>query len=472
MAKSDNSLISEHELEAELSRTASLIRTGIGMSVGGIALVVVALLILDFGLLANAPQTWLLRFWFSWLWAMVIMAISGLAWVHFRKPSEARLTSLWIPTAQVTQIGLNFGIAAAPWVLLSEGNGDMQWIVVIMYLWYIAVFIITSSVGAQITIFEVVMLSISIAVFLAQSDIPLRYQTSGLALLIGLSMLALRKLWQSVMIKAVDAQVRAISAEAKTRAALLSVSADRDAKRRFIASASHDLQQPLLAASHYCDLIVREDRAAIRREISADADMAFGAMRSMINDMVLFLKLEAQAQPYAPRTIPVVPRMQAAAKRFSPEATKAGITIKVAAPAAEIVADPVLLDRILDNLVSNAIRHSGADRILLTARRRRARLEIYVIDNGIGLANIPDERLFTEFATGSIATAGFGIGLANVRMLAELMGGSAEVDVCWRAGAAFRIRLPVSISATLDVVPSPLSHDSAPVHHVAQARCL
>lgn len=108
----------------------------------------------------------------------------------------------------------------------------------------------------------------------------------------------------------------------------------------------------------------------------------------------------------------------------------------------------MLADRAIGNLVDNAIHHSGAARILAGARRRGAAVDIWVIDDGNGIAPAERAALFDDYTQGADTIAqhrgGFGLGLASVARLARLLGGSARHDVRWRNGAAFCITLPTA----------------------------
>jgi signal transduction histidine kinase len=110
-----------------------------------------------------------------------------------------------------------------------------------------------------------------------------------------------------------------------------------------------------------------------------------------------------------------------------------------------VSADPALLARAIDNLVVNAIRHSGGQRLLLGARRAGDGVAIWVIDDGRGVAAGERDRLFEDYAQGAQAgPGGFGIGLASVRRLLALMAGEAGIEPRWTGGAAFRLWLPAA----------------------------
>ena len=111
-----------------------------------------------------------------------------------------------------------------------------------------------------------------------------------------------------------------------------------------------------------------------------------------------------------------------------------------------------MLERALGNLVDNAIQHSGAARILLGVRRSSAdEITLWVIDNGRGIPSDDGERIFETYYRGAPAhdavKSGFGLGLASVRRIADLLEGDAKLDTRWIHGAAFALTFPIAPKA-------------------------
>jgi signal transduction histidine kinase len=130
-----------------------------------------------------------------------------------------------------------------------------------------------------------------------------------------------------------------------------------------------------------------------------------------------------------------------------PAASAEGLRITTVGGRAPLYGDILLLARAVENLVANAIRHSGGRRILLGARTCRAETWIWVIDDGRGLGDGDLDRIFTPFEQGAHVgpAGGFGLGLAATRELATLMGGSCGVRRDIARGSAFWISLPARI---------------------------
>ena len=103
------------------------------------------------------------------------------------------------------------------------------------------------------------------------------------------------------------------------------------------------------------------------------------------------------------------------------------------------------MERILGNLVGNAIRHARARRVLVGARRRGGRVRVWVIDDGSGIPEHDVPRLFQDYAQGADrldrVQGGFGLGLASAKRMAQLMGGEVGLDREWKSGSAFWLEL-------------------------------
>ncbi len=224
--------------------------------------------------------------------------------------------------------------------------------------------------------------------------------------------------------------------------------AQRDAKARFVASASHDLGQPLQSARLFFDQAIRGPDPTRRARAVISAEAAFDAVEQQLRLMNEHLRLEAGA--VAPRIGDValgglIARVVATAEA---RAASTGIAIRAIDSREQVSADPALLERALSNLIENAVRHAKARRLLVGVRRRGDRVQLWVIDDGVGVAAQDVATLFDDYVQGSNhgdeMRGGFGLGLASVRRIAALMQGTAGLATNGRRGAAFFLELPRS----------------------------
>jgi signal transduction histidine kinase len=222
----------------------------------------------------------------------------------------------------------------------------------------------------------------------------------------------------------------------------------RDARTRFLAAASHDLQQPLQAARLFFDQAMRAPDEPRRQAAIGHLTRAFDAMEQLLTGTLDHLRLERREVAPAAECVELGGLIARAVELSEPAARLAGIDLVASPTSTATLADPELTARALDNLVANAIRHSGGRRVLIGARRRGDRVRLWVIDNGRGIPACDRATLFDEFVQGSDhgdhIRGGFGLGLASVRAMARLMGGDAGLDPKWERGSAFWLELPAA----------------------------
>ncbi|KPF75164.1 hypothetical protein IP88_07340 [alpha proteobacterium AAP81b] len=261
---------------------------------------------------------------------------------------------------------------------------------------------------------------------------------AGVVALLSLIMLQLR----ARLLAQVDRTREALLEAETARARLL---AEREAKSRFIASAWHDLGQPIQAARLFSDQARRSPSPAARATAARDADTAFAAVERQLREMLDHLRLEAGTIAPAIATLAAGPLIADAAALHAAAARHAGVRLRALPSRLLLRGDGYLAARALSNLIDNALRHAGARRVLVAARRRQATIELWVIDDGIGIAPALAPTLFDDFTQGAATVAGgFGLGLGSARRCARLLGGELTLSLRWCGGAAFCLALPAA----------------------------
>lgn len=240
----------------------------------------------------------------------------------------------------------------------------------------------------------------------------------------------------------------AYAARRAAETALAEVAAERDAKTRFLASASHDLGQPLQAARLSFDQMLRSTDPTQRERAVRRVGWAFDATEQLLRRILDHLRLESGTIEAKVRRLAVGPLIARVAELHEPAARLAGMEIVVLPSRLEALADPELVERVLSNLVVNSLRHAKARRVLVGARPHAGRVRIWVIDDGVGILAADAPQLFEDYVQGSNhgdeVRGGFGLGLASARRMARLMGGEIALDAKWLNGSAFRLELPAA----------------------------
>ena len=368
---------------------------------------------------------------------LATLALSALSWSPVRWPAER-----WTKFGRVFSIGFSAGVVVGVWILLPPAGPDLRMLAVLLFVWFIAMMMMSSA--TLVNMVGCLALLASLLVFVVSSDMAFRWEMAVFLVSVGAALVGIRRvIWRA----ADDAEAaRALSdrAAAVLEQGMALVAGQRDAKTRFIAAASHDLQQPLQAARLFVEQLDTLPPGPARTRALAGAGRALASSQALIGQMLDFLRLEADAEVARPRPVAVGTLL---AEMAADHAATAGMRVSAAGDVVA-VADPVMLRRAVGNLVANAVKHSGGARLLLIARRRGGQAVIWVVDDGQGVAPGDRATLFDDFSQGAgAAPGGFGLGLASARRLAAAMGGEIGLDPRWTGGAAFWIELPLAVAA-------------------------
>ena len=231
--------------------------------------------------------------------------------------------------------------------------------------------------------------------------------------------------------------------------------AESRAKSSFLATASHDLRQPLHALTLFLSALDRRVSGDEPKAIVASMRASVRSMQEMFRTLLDISKIDAGVLVPQPQAFAVGELITRLATEFAGPAAAKGLVLRDRHTAARVLSDPVLLESILRNLLSNAVKFTRQGGILIAARRRGERLRLEVYDTGPGIAREAQERVFEEFerAGDKSAAEGLGLGLAIVRRLARLLG--TEVTLRSRAGrgCCFAVEVPLASGAA----PAPVA---------------
>ena len=223
------------------------------------------------------------------------------------------------------------------------------------------------------------------------------------------------------------------------------------AKSRFLAAASHDLRQPVHALGLFLAQ-AREARSPVERErLLAKIEASSHAVSELVDALLDVSKLDAGAVTPRPGEFAVQTLLDRVEHDFALAAQAKGLRLRVRPSLLRVVTDPVLLERILINLVGNAVCYTRDGGVLVACRRRGAKARLEVWDTGAGIPADQRERIFEEFyqvhATVGDTAPGLGLGLAIVRRLAALLHVTVDVTSREGRGSVFAIDVPVGVGA-------------------------
>ena len=222
--------------------------------------------------------------------------------------------------------------------------------------------------------------------------------------------------------------------------------ANRD-KTRFLAAASHDLRQPLHALELFHEALAPRLERAEQRELLDQARRATRELAGQMDALLDVSRLELGKVAVQRSGFAVDELFARIAAEFALQAQAKGLELRWRPCGRRVDSDPLLLTRMLRNLVANAIRHTGRGGVLIGARRRGGRLRIGVWDTGPGIPEAERGRVFEDFVQlGNPARQrdkGQGLGLAIVRQLAALLDHPLALASRVGHGSAFTIEVPL-----------------------------
>lgn len=244
----------------------------------------------------------------------------------------------------------------------------------------------------------------------------------------------------------------------QTRASLRAVAI----KNRFLASAAHDLRQPVHALSLYADWLASEPEMA--RDIAPRILQSTRAINELFDSLFDLTRIDAGNYKVRLQQVDVQKLFADLALQFEPVAAAKRLRLKTRAAAITLWSDPVVLRRILGNLVSNALRHTSQGGVLLALRQRDGMVVFEVWDTGAGIAREHQQAIFQEFFRVSQHQGtedSLGLGLTIVSKLASLMGYQLSLQSEAQRGSVFRVMLPAYAQHEGEASPQPTLVKSA-----------
>lgn len=218
-------------------------------------------------------------------------------------------------------------------------------------------------------------------------------------------------------------------------------------KSAFLAAAGHDLRQPMHALVQYTGHLQRVNQDPRLVDTVQRIDRSLASMQHLLDSMLDVARLMMGAVRPQPVAFPLDGLMDGLDAQLRPAADGKGLQLQFDRPGETVHTDPLLLERVLRNLVLNAIRYTPAGRVAVRCRRRAGVVRVAVCDTGIGIARSLQARVFEEFFqvdnAGRDSRRGLGLGLALVRQLSALLGLRLRLRSRPGVGSVFIVDVPV-----------------------------
>jgi Na+/proline symporter/signal transduction histidine kinase len=235
-------------------------------------------------------------------------------------------------------------------------------------------------------------------------------------------------------------------------------------KTRFLAAASHDILQPLNAARLYTSSLVERVASGDVRTLAENADMALDSVEEILTALLDISRLDSGKMKPEVATVAVNDIFRQLAVEFEPMAQAKGLKLTFVPCSVSVRTDRRLLRRLLQNLVSNAIKYTPSGRVLVGGRRRRGRLRIEVRDTGIGIPQNRQRQVFREFQRldeGAMIARGLGLGLSIVERIAKVLDHRIHMWSQPGKGTAFVVETQAAPAALAADAPAPPARPQA-----------
>lgn len=217
-------------------------------------------------------------------------------------------------------------------------------------------------------------------------------------------------------------------------------------KTRFLAAASHDLRQPLSSAVLFLESIGESAFAGLDRDYLNKARVALASLSNLLDTLLDVARLDSGAIEPQYVDFPVSALLERIVPEFTGVAHAAGLELRFVPSSAWVHTDMHLLETVLRNLISNAVRYTQRGRLLVGCRRRRDGLLICVHDTGIGIEAKHLDAIFTAYYQiqddGRARAGGIGLGLSIVERISRLLSLHREVHSRPNRGSLFAVRVP------------------------------
>lgn len=239
--------------------------------------------------------------------------------------------------------------------------------------------------------------------------------------------------------------------EEKLVAAVKRAEDSNAAKSKFLAAISHDVRQPLHAQALFLDVFSRTKLSVHQRGLLASANAAANSCGYMLDTLLDFSRVEAGIMTPRLQSFALQPLLNKIEKEYGPQADAKGIVYRLRETDLRVHSDTMLLELILRNLISNAIRYTEHGGLLVSCRLRGTEALLEVWDTGIGISIADQQVVFGEFI--QLANPeldlqrGLGLGLAIVDGLARTLKHRLSVVSTPRRGSVFRLYLPIAQAA-------------------------
>ena len=445
MSSTDNDLTNnelENRIRAEQVRSAYN-NTAAGMSLTAVAALLVAGILVGMGAVSLAVAIAFGVFMLVQIHARLLV----ISTFQRRQPPDHEWR-LWSRRFTIGVMVASFGVGGFSLLLLSPGHFDMQLLVML--------FICAVASGA-VTAFGVLRPAIYFSI------LPMLLLPAGWMVAQGDWLHYVLALIIIGWLFAITSQARRYSAQfeesvrlrfeneeliARLRHEKLVAEEASNAKSRFLAAASHDLRQPVHALSLFVAALRPRVTDREAQGMLDHIDTSVQAMGGLFNGLLDISRLDAGVVEVSADTFAIQPLLERICREYEAQASAKQVELRLRRSNAAVFSDPVLVERVIKNIVANAVAYTDSGGVLVGCRRRGRGLVVQVWDTGRGIPREEQTRIFQEFyQVGNFErdrSRGVGLGLAIVKRLTALLNLPLSMRSTPGRGSMFEVLLPIS----------------------------
>ncbi|MBI3157635.1 MAG: response regulator [Burkholderiales bacterium] len=382
------------------------------------------------GLLAGLP----LPPWVAFVWAAAMLGLAAaLVWPPQALSQRLHRPQPNVPTLVAALLAL---VVAAPGIWMSA-PADAPWAMSAAVLAVASAALLAPLRGPALAAAAVPLL---VTLPAALAGRPLRLVAGAAAAAVAATVaLALHRAWRVQALHGIDQDDAALALQQS----LLAAERGAEERGRFLAVASHDLRQPVHALGLFAATLHKRLQAGPDAALARHLMGAVDALERSFTAVLDISRLDAGSVAPALQTFPLRDLFRRLHMQYAGQAELAGLGLRFAPAGRWVTSDPQLLERMLGNLVQNAIRHTTQGGVVVVARRRGGWVNVEVWDTGSGIAAQDLPRVFEEFVRVGPGprdrSQGLGMGLAIVRRLARVLGHRLEIASTPGRGTMVRI---------------------------------
>ena len=345
---------------------------------------------------------------------------------------------------------------ATAWIFYFRGGNIQQTgLIIIVYTYCIAVVPVLATQPKMFLSF-VALVFIPLIARIASGGTVYHYQLSGMLLVIIVLTTTLAANYRQALSRVIELKLHADELLAQLRVekqaaddARREAEVANRAKTQFFTAASHDLRQPLHAMGLFAEALRQRTHEPEVAQLVNSINASVDALEGLFSELLDITRIDTGGVEVHPQNLRMDDILRKIRLHYEPTAFEKGLDLRLRGGARVVYGDPLLIERIVRNLVSNAIRYTNDGSVLVACRARGDKVWVQVWDTGLGIRADEQAKIFEEFYqvpnTAVIAPhqrKGLGLGLAIVKRLADLMSAPIGLRSTPGKGTVFTLELP------------------------------